>query len=62
MSNIVPYQDIEKMAIAVAKSGLFNVKTAEEAAKRLRIALNGSGMRRELEILCREAGIGSPYN
>ena len=34
---------------------------AEEAAKRLRIALNGSGMKAELETLCREAGIESPY-
>jgi hypothetical protein len=38
MSNIVPYQDIEKMAIAVAKSGLFNVKTAEEAMALMLVA------------------------
>ncbi len=38
MSNLVPYQDIEKMAVAVAKSGLFNVKTAEEAMALMLVA------------------------
>ena len=38
MSNIVPYQDIEKMAVAVAKSGLFNVKTPEEAMALMLVA------------------------
>jgi hypothetical protein len=38
MSNIVPYSDIEKMAIAVAKSGLFNVKKPEEAMALMLVA------------------------
>ncbi len=31
MSNLVPVADIERMAIAIAKSNLFGVKTPEEA-------------------------------
>jgi hypothetical protein len=31
MSNIVPYVELEKMAAAVAKSGLFGVKSTEQA-------------------------------
>jgi hypothetical protein len=38
MSNIVPYQDIEKMALAVAKSGLFGVKTADQAMALMLVA------------------------
>lgn len=38
MSNLVPVQDIERMAIAVAKSGLFGVKTADEAMALMLIA------------------------
>lgn len=38
MSNLIPYQDIEKMAIAVAKSGLFNVKKPEEAMALMLVA------------------------
>jgi len=38
MSNIVSYNDIEKMALAVAKSGLFGVKTAEQAMALMLVA------------------------
>jgi hypothetical protein len=38
MSNLVPYQDIEKMAVVIAKSGLFNVKTEQEAMALMLIA------------------------
>ena len=38
MSNLVPVQDIERMALAVAKSGLFGVKTADEAMALMLIA------------------------
>jgi hypothetical protein len=38
MSNLVPVQDIEKMALAVAKSGLFGVKTSEQAMALMLIA------------------------
>ena len=38
MSNLVPVADIERMALAVAKSGLFGVKTADEAMALMLIA------------------------
>lgn len=38
MSNIVPYQEIERMAQAIAKSGLFGIKTPEQAAALMLIA------------------------
>ncbi len=38
MSNIVPVADIEKMALAVAKSNLFGVKTPEQAMALMLIA------------------------
>ena len=38
MSNIVPYQDIEKMANAVAQSKLFGVKNANEAIALMLVA------------------------
>lgn len=38
MSNIVPMQDIERMASAVSKSGLFGIKTVEQAAALMLIA------------------------
>lgn len=38
MSNLVPVQDIERMAVAVAKSGLFGVKTPDEAMALMLIA------------------------
>lgn len=38
MSNIVPINDIEKMSIAVAKSGLFGIKTPEQAMALMLIA------------------------
>jgi len=38
MSNLVPINDIEKMALAVAKSQLFGVKTAEQAMALMLIA------------------------
>jgi hypothetical protein len=38
MSNLVPYQDIEKMAKAVAESGLFGVKEPEQALALMLIA------------------------
>jgi hypothetical protein len=38
MSNLVPVQDIERMALAVAKSNLFGVKTPEEAMALMLIA------------------------
>ncbi len=38
MSNLVPVQDIERMALAVAKSGLFGVKTSDEAMALMLIA------------------------
>ena len=31
MSDLVPYQDVEKMALAISKSNLFGVKTVEQA-------------------------------
>lgn len=38
MSNIVPISDIERMATAVAKSGLFGVRTSEQAMALMLIA------------------------
>ena len=38
MSNLVPVADIERMALAVAKSNLFGVKTADEAMALMLIA------------------------
>ena len=38
MSNLVPVQDIERMAVAVAKSGLFGVRTPDEAMALMLIA------------------------
>lgn len=38
MSNIVPYNDIERMGTAIAKSGLFGVKTPEQAIALMLIA------------------------
>jgi hypothetical protein len=38
MSNLVPMADIERMAAAVAKSGLFGIKTPEQAAALMLIA------------------------
>jgi hypothetical protein len=38
MSNIVPINDIEKMSVAVAKSGLFGVKTPEQAMALMLVA------------------------
>jgi hypothetical protein len=38
MSNIVPYGEIERMATAVAKSGLFGVKTADQALALMLVA------------------------
>lgn len=38
MSNLVPVADIERMALAVAKSGLFGVRTADEAMALMLIA------------------------
>ena len=38
MSNLIPYNDIEKMATAVAKSGLFGVKQPEQAMALMLIA------------------------
>lgn len=38
MSNLIPYNDIEKMATAVAKSGLFGVKNPEQAMALMLIA------------------------
>ncbi len=38
MENIVPYQDIERMALAVVKSNLFGVKTQEEAVTLMLLA------------------------
>jgi hypothetical protein len=38
MSNLVPVQDIERMAVAVAKSGLFGVKTPDEAMALMLVA------------------------
>lgn len=38
MSALVPVADIERMALAVAKSGLFGVKTADEAMALMLIA------------------------
>lgn len=39
MSNeLIPYQDIEKMAAVTAKSGLFGIKTPEQAAALMLIA------------------------
>lgn len=43
MSNIVPYNEIERMAQAIAKSGLFGIKTPEQAAALMLIA-NAEGM------------------
>lgn len=37
-NEIIPYSDIEKMAIAVAKSGLFGMKTPEQAIALMLIA------------------------
>ena len=36
--TIVPYADIERMAIAVAKSGLFGIRTKEQAEALMVIA------------------------
>jgi len=38
MSNLIPYNDIEKMATAVAKSNLFGVKNPEQAMALMLIA------------------------
>jgi len=38
MSELVPYGDIERMASAVAKSGLFGIKTPEQAVALMLIA------------------------
>jgi hypothetical protein len=38
MSNIVPYNDIEKMATAISKSGLFGVKKPDEAIALMLVA------------------------
>ncbi len=38
MSNLIPVTDIQTMAVAVAKSGLFGVKTADEAMALMLIA------------------------
>lgn len=38
MSNLVPYQEIERMGAAVAKSGLFGIKTSEQAIALMLIA------------------------
>ena len=38
MSALVPYSEIERMALAVAKSGLFGVKNVEQAAALMLIA------------------------
>jgi hypothetical protein len=38
MSNIVPYSEVERMAAAVAKSGLFGVKTADQALALMLVA------------------------
>jgi hypothetical protein len=38
MSNIVPYNEMEKMALATAKSGLFNVKNENQALTLMMIA------------------------
>lgn len=38
MSNIVPYAEVERMAQAVAKSGLFGVKTADQALALMLVA------------------------
>ena len=38
MSNLVPVADVEKMALAVAKSGLFGVKSPEQAMALMLIA------------------------
>lgn len=38
MSNIVPYSDIERMAVAVAKSQLFGMKTPEQAIALMLVA------------------------
>jgi hypothetical protein len=43
VSNIVPYGEIERMAQAIAKSGLFGIKTPEQAAALMLIA-NAEGM------------------
>lgn len=43
MSNIIPYNEIERMAQAIAKSGLFGIKTPEQAAALMLIA-NAEGM------------------
>lgn len=38
MSNIVPYNEMEKMALATAKSGLFNLKSENQAITLMMIA------------------------
>jgi len=38
MTNLVPYQDMERMAMAIAKSKLFGMKTPEEAIALMAIA------------------------
>lgn len=38
MSNLIPVSDIQTMAVAVAKSGLFGVKTADEAMALMLVA------------------------
>ena len=38
MNQIVPMQDIERMGTAVAKSGLFGIKTQEQAVALMLIA------------------------
>ena len=38
MSNIIPYNEMEKMALATAKSGLFGLKSQEQALTLMMIA------------------------
>lgn len=38
MTNLVPYQDMERMALAIAKSKLFGMKTPDEALALMAIA------------------------
>ena len=38
MSTLVPYQDIEKMGERIAASGLFGIKTVEQAVALMLVA------------------------
>ena len=38
MSNLIPVNDIQTMALAVVKSGLFGMKTVEQATALMLIA------------------------